>query len=45
MISKKSPHAKAIQDGFNQGLAKMRANGTYKRFMDEFEAGLLARSL
>jgi polar amino acid transport system substrate-binding protein len=45
LISKKSPHAKAILDGFNQGLAKMRANGTYKRFMDEFEAGLLARSL
>ena len=44
LISKKSPNAEAILDAFNRGLAKMRVNGAYERFMDEFEAGLLARS-
>jgi ABC-type amino acid transport substrate-binding protein len=44
LISKKPPNAEVILDAINRGLAKMRVNGAYKRFMDEFEAGLLARS-
>jgi len=44
LISKIPPNAEAILDAFNRGLAKMRVNGAYKRLMDEFEAGLLARS-
>ena len=44
LISKKSPHAAFILNAFNHGLAEMRRNGTYDRFMSEFETGLLKQS-